>query len=153
MTQAKLNAVLLLALALGIASCADDAPRIRQASDLPEFAARFKMSLEGAGIKPVCSEAGLQEVEFYLDKMPEGVQQAHVPLVGAYLGQCMIDNYGGEWVKDVSGTWAVQFSQGNMAFPLVSVQDYVNDPNAGDSFAAVYGRLPESMGLEEKSFE
>jgi hypothetical protein len=157
MTGAKPNAMeheraplLFCALTCCALACSSSPHAIHEQADLPQLAVDLKEELRQHNIKAECSAAGLRKVEAFLETMPEADQQDHMNPVAAYLGECMIGTYGGEWVEDSPGVWAVKFPEGNMAFPFVSVQQYVDDPDAGDSFAAVFDALPTVFGWVEK---
>jgi hypothetical protein len=139
---------LILAVLVIAAACGNGPDTIREASDLPRLAESFKMELQQNGFKPRCGTAGLQKVEAFLDSLPEPEQQAHIIRVGAYLGECMRGTYGGEWVEDPPGKWAVKFPEGNMAYPIGSVERFVKDPF--DSFVTDFEELPTVFGWEEK---
>ncbi|MBC6610544.1 hypothetical protein H8B15_06400 [Hymenobacter sp. BT507] len=122
-------------------SCTDKSDKITGVSDIQNLAGAFGIELQSAEIRPVCSEAGLQEVETFLESKPETEQQKYVLKTGAYLGECIISSYGGKWIEHEPGIWAVKLSDNNIIFPFTKVQKFVDDPS-GDSFSSLYGIIP-----------
>lgn len=133
---------------VAVVACNSGPDTIREAGDLSELAERVKAELRQRNIKPQGSVRSLRQVEAYLDSMPEPEQVARITRVGAYLGECMMANYGGEWVEDQPGVWAVKFPEGNIAFPIASVERFVKDPF--ESFATDFEELPTVFGWEQK---
>lgn len=140
------NVSIMRAIALGIAglfsaACRPSSDEPHDVDTIQTLAREFSAELQTAKINPVCSEAGLQEVEKYLESKPEAAQQQYVPKVGAYLGECIIRSYGGQWVEQQPDVWAVKLSDNNLVFPFGKVQKFVTDPS-GDSFSSLYGIIP-----------
>lgn len=62
-------------------------------------------------------------------------------VVGAYLGECIIRNYGGEWRATDGEMWGVYFDDLNAAFPFAKVaKQFAN--GAEDSIASFYRTIP-----------
>lgn len=139
----------IVAATLLMVSCGTNAKRINDASDLKQLADEFVMDLEMDGIESVCTEAGLKEVEKFLEGKSEGVQQQYVLNAGAYLGECLIQTYGGEWIEHEPGVWGVKFEDDLVTFPIGKVQKFVEDPT-GDSFASLYASVPMIIELNKK---
>src|SRR6266576_953414 len=95
-----------------LSTCKLSSDKITNPSDLATLALVLKVELQQANIKPVCSEEGLLEVEQFLEGKPEAEQQKYVNKVGANLGECIIESYGGEWIEHEPGVWAVKLSDG-----------------------------------------
>lgn len=130
-------------------SCGRTSEKISNAADLKRLADEFTLDLEMAGIESVCSEEGLQKVERYLEGKSEGVQQQYVLNAGAYLGECLIQTYGGEWIEHEPGVWGIKFNNDLVTFPIGKVQEFVDDPT-GDSFASLYASVPMIIELSNK---
>ena len=139
----------LILVTLVIGSCRTNAERIKDAADLKRMADEFAMDLEMEGIEPTCSEAGLQEVEKFLEGKSESVQQQYVLIAGAYLGECLIETYGGQWIEHEPEVWGVKFNDDLVTFPIGKVQKFVEDP-MGDSFASLYATVPRIIELNKK---
>ncbi|HEX8476527.1 MAG TPA: hypothetical protein VF666_21195 [Pyrinomonadaceae bacterium] len=69
-------------------------------------------------------------------------------IIGAYLGECIIHNYGGEWRSEADEggeTWGVFFDDGNAAFPFAKVhKQFLN--GAEDSIYSFYRTIPVVFG-------
>lgn len=66
-------------------------------------------------------------------------------VVGAYLGECIIRNYGGQWRADDDGAWGVFFDTQNAAFPFTKVaKQFAN--GAEDSIYSFYRTIPIVFG-------
>jgi hypothetical protein len=122
-------------------SCASNSVKISNASDLKNLAGVFRIELQLAKINPVCSEQGLQEIEKFLESKSEAEQQEYVLKIGTYLGECIIESYGGQWIEREPGIWGIKLSDGNLVFPIGKVQKFVNDPKV-NSFSSFYGVIP-----------
>jgi len=67
-----------------------------------------------------------------------------VSLLGAYLGEAIIENFGGEWDLDDQG-WHVYFDEKNRAYPLGKVaKQLINGPE--DSIFSFYSSIPLIFG-------
>ena len=86
------------------------------------------------------NEAGVRWLDGYVQRMREHpdaeMKAALVSTLGAFLGQCLIETYGGMWVQH-DGWWGVQFSAGNIAFPLSKVAKQL-DNGAEDSVLSFF---------------
>lgn len=134
---------------LSLISCGSNSDKITNVSDLKSLAEALSIELQMAKIEPICSESGLQEIEQFLESKSEAAQQQYVPKIGAYVGECIIESYGGEWIEHQPGIWGIKLSDNNLLFPLGKVQKFVNDPT-GDSFASMYGIIPIVFKLNKK---
>lgn len=126
--------------AIFLISCGANSNEITNAADLARLAGALNSELQAANIEHVCSETGLQEVENFLEKKPENEQREYVLKVGAYLGECIIESYGGEWIEYEPGVWGIKLSEG-VVFPIGKVEKFVADPTA-DSFSSFYAIIP-----------
>jgi hypothetical protein len=113
------------------------------------LATNFGVELKQAKIEPVCNKVGLQQVEEFLERKSEAEQQQYVLRVGAYLGDCIIKSYGGEWIEYEPGIWGVKLSDKNFVFPIGKVQKFVDDPTS-DSFSSLYAMIPIVFKLDPK---
>jgi hypothetical protein len=60
--------------------------------------------------------------------------------LGSFLGECVIECYGGEW-REQEGSWAVDFGDGNSAFPFNKVRKQFAN-GAGDGVASWFKTIP-----------
>ena len=69
---------------------------------------------------------------------------------GAFLGECVIRNFGGVWKKDYNGTVCVKFDENNMAYPFAKTEKQFEN-GLGDSIHSFYSAIPTVFGIEKKS--
>ena len=86
----------------------------------------------------------IERVRPTLDEVStEGLTQS----IGAFLGECIIANYGGEW-RESEGTWGIFFSESNdrsAAFPFNKVRKQLLY-GLGDSILSFYDVIPVVFG-------
>ena len=70
--------------------------------------------------------------------------------LGSFLGQCIIENYGGQWQLDnETGSVAVVFDESNKAYPFAKVSKQF-DNGLEDSVYFFYGAIPTVFKLDKK---
>ncbi len=131
---------------LNLISCAQSAS-INDASELTKIATTFEKVLNENSIKSDYSKESLKEIETWLSSLKKKQQKEFILNVGAYLGECMIKNYGGTWVQ-MDNTWAVKFENNSKAFPLSKVSKFVYN-GSEDSFYSMYTILKRYILDEE----
>jgi len=65
-----------------------------------------------------------------------------VNLIGAFLGECLIARYGGEWVDDPKMGWGVKIANELTAFPFNKVEKRFKPDGQYDSIASFYRSTP-----------
>ena len=88
----------------------------------------------------------LSWVEEYLEsnrgKFSELEFKSMIQLVGAYLGECVRQKYGGNWNRK-DGTWGIVFDNKTAAFPFAKAQTFMEDGlAAGDSITGFFDIVP-----------
>ena len=71
--------------------------------------------------------------------------------IGAFLGECIIANYGGQW-RESEGTWGVFFSERNdrsAAFPFNKVRKQLLN-GSEDSILSFYDVIPVVFGESDE---
>ena len=69
--------------------------------------------------------------------------------LGSFLGQCIIENYGGQWQLDSeTGTIAIAFDDKNKAFPFAKVSKQF-DNGLEDSVYSFYTIIPTIFKLKK----
>lgn len=63
-----------------------------------------------------------------------------VSVLGSYLGECIIRNFGGSWVKQ-GGGWCVAFDERNRAFPFAKIEKRFERGDE-ESIVAFYTAIP-----------
>lgn len=69
---------------------------------------------------------------------------------GAFLGQCIIENYGGKWVRDDNGQVAISFDSQNMVYPFAKVSKQFEN-GLEDSVYSMYTIIPTVFKLPSKT--
>ncbi len=99
-------------------------------------------------------------VEGYIERqrvrpdMTDETKNGLVSVLGSFLGECLIQTYGGKWKKDEGGL-GVFFDEGNAAFPINKVRkQFDNGIDGGDSILSLFdsaGVLFKQKIVEVKS--
>jgi hypothetical protein len=76
-------------------------------------------------------------------RFPGAEADGLVNVIGAFVGECVMANYGGRWRRDEHG-WGVFFDDGNAAYPFANVRkQFDNGREGGDSVHSFY----ETIGV------
>jgi hypothetical protein len=78
--------------------------------------------------------------DIYLTTSDE-LKEKLVSRLGSYLGECIRQNYGGNWVEDSEYGWSVKFSEGNSVFPFTKVEKHL-DLGKEESVLSLYTSIP-----------
>jgi hypothetical protein len=121
---------------------ADDLPmmdRIRANAELVVGIARDQL-----GVEVGYDEAGVRWLDRYVQRQHEQGNPANrdglVNTLGSYLGECIIQSFGGEWAE-IDGTWCVRFDVGNAAYPFAKVGKQLEN-GAADSVLPFFTAIP-----------
>lgn len=69
----------------------------------------------------------INAIHHFSDEQKEEVKTAVLSNCACFLGQCLIENLGGEWRLPENENWSIYFDEGNMAFPFSKVwKNYEN---------------------------
>jgi hypothetical protein len=97
---------------------------------------------------------GVKFVEGFIERnkkeIPKEEWYGLINYCGAFLGQCIIENYGGQWTKDENGHIAVAFDENNRVHPFSKVSKQFNN-GLGDSIHSMYTVIPAIFKLEPKT--
>jgi len=64
-----------------------------------------------------------------------------VSAYGSYLGECIVQNVGGEWAQ-IDGSEAIAFDKNNATFPFSKIRKHlINGSEAGDSILGYYNSV------------
>lgn len=74
------------------------------------------------------------------DEFNEDLKIGLVNTIGSFLGQCIIQLYGGEWGRN-NGSMGVKFNADNWAFPFAKVEKHLAN-GAEDSIYAFFTCIP-----------
>ena len=89
-------------------------------------------------------EAGVCWLDGYIQRQHElgnpADREGLVSRLGSYLGECIIESYGGAWAE-VDGSWCVRFDERNAACPFAKVGKQLED-GAEDSVLSFFTLIP-----------
>ena len=89
-------------------------------------------------------EYGVQWLDGYIQRQHEHgdpkIREGLVSTLGSYLGECIIQSFGGEWAN-LDGRWGVRFDARNAAFPFAKVKKHLEN-GAGDSVLSFFKTIP-----------
>jgi hypothetical protein len=71
-------------------------------------------------------------------KMTDSHYGGVVGTIGAFLGECIIVNFGGQWKQSENGAWGIYFDDKNAVFPFVKVAKAFGPEGEFDSIASFY---------------
>ena len=114
--------------------------KISNKEDLNKLSKTLTETLKKESIKTDYSKESIKQLEDWLSKQKKKKQKELINQVGAYLGESIIKNYGGSWVK-TNGNWSVELSENNMIFPISKVYKFVHD-GPEDSFYTLFKLIP-----------
>jgi hypothetical protein len=83
-------------------------------------------------------------------EIPEAEWDGLINSCGAFLGQCVIENYGGEWKRDEDGHTGVSFDDRNWVFPFAKVSKQFEN-GLGDSIYSFYTLIPVVFKVKLKA--
>ncbi len=66
---------------------------------------------------------------------------------GAFLGQCIIENYGGKWSQDENGQFCIEFNEHNKVYPFSKVSKQFEN-GLEDSIHSLYIAIPTVFNLQ-----
>lgn len=127
--------------------------RIRANAQLAFEQLRAASDLQSFGF----DEPSVRWLEGYIERQrarepaPDFIRKLSTVL-GCYLGECIIQTYGGHWSDDEQYGLCVAFDERNAAFPLAKVQKQLeNGTDAGDGIYGFFTSIPVLFGLQRPS--
>jgi hypothetical protein len=88
-----------------------------------------------------------EQRKLYLGKEREGL----INSLGAFVGQCIIENFGGKWQFDpVSKNYCVSFDDENRIYPFVKVAKQF-EHGSEDSVRSFFRMIPFIFKMEQKA--
>ena len=109
------------------------------------LAARFvEVISRDAGVELGYTQESVEWADGYVERLRQTVDEETAlqlsKFVGAFLGECIIANFGGAW-REGEGAWGVYFDGENAAFPFAKVQKQFEN-GAEDSILSFYTVIP-----------
>lgn len=117
--------------------------------ELTDYAEKIKTIL-----KLKYDSNGAKYVEDFIERnktqIPKEEWNGLINSCGAFLGQIVIENYGGQWVKDENGSIAVAINDINKVYPFSKVSKQFDD-GLEDSIHSMYTIIPTVFKLQPKT--
>ena len=99
------------------------------------------------------NEESVEYLEGFIERTKTGLNEEQinglVTTIGAFLGECIIKNYGGYWDTDANGYWCVKFDEKNMVYPFSRVRKQF-DHGLEDSISSFYTVIPIVFKFKKK---
>ncbi|MEZ5307176.1 MAG: hypothetical protein R2684_08540 [Pyrinomonadaceae bacterium] len=94
--------------------------------------------------------AGVKWLDGYTQRQFENDKTENVDglvsTLGSYLGECIVQTYGGTWAHSDYG-WCVEFSNGNAVFPFAKIEKHLRN-GSDDSVLSLFETIPLVFGME-----
>jgi len=117
--------------------------------ELKDLAEKTKM-----GLNLQYDTNGVKFLEGFIERnktqIPKDQWDGLINSCGAFLGQSIIENYGGHWLRDNSGQFAIAFDDKNMIFPFSKVSKQF-DNGLEDSIHSMFTMIPTVFKLPPKT--
>jgi hypothetical protein len=119
-------------------------------ADLGEESKRFAHLLidtfgRELGVILKYDEKSLEYLDSYISrnkaeirKQTGGSYGSLIEVIGSFLGECIITNFGGQWKQDDKGRWGVYLDEKNAVFPFAKVRKAFDADDECDSIAGFY---------------
>jgi hypothetical protein len=89
-----------------------------------------------------------QYIEGQRDAATEELKDRLPNTLGAYLGECIRNTYGGEWIQDEMG-WGLRINEKLTVYPFSKVSKQLSNPE-GDSVLALFMTIPALLQRTSK---
>ena len=110
---------------------------------------------EKLGVQLSYDRASVEWLDGYIERIRPHLDESSIGgvanSIGAFLGECIIANYGGQW-RESEGTWGVFFSERDdrsAAFPLNKVRKQLLN-GSEDSILSFYDVIPVVFGESDE---
>jgi hypothetical protein len=95
---------------------------------------------ERLGVHLQYDRASVEWVDGYIERIRPNLEESALlglsNSIGAFLGECIIANHGGQW-RASEGSWGVYFDEESAAYPVTKVQKHLLN-GSGDSILSFY---------------
>ena len=106
---------------------------------------------EGLDVRLKYDRASVEWMDGYIERIRSSLEESAVAglsnSIGAFLGECIIANYGGQW-RESEGRWGVYFDEQNAAYPFAKVQKQLLN-GSEDSILSFYKAIPVVFNKSE----
>lgn len=107
---------------------------------------------ERLGVHLNYDRASVEWIDGYIERIRPNLEEAAVlglsNSIGAFLGECIIANYGGQW-RESEGTWGIYFDDKNAAYPFAKVEKHLLNGRE-DSILSFYEVIPIVFGKSDE---
>jgi hypothetical protein len=99
-------------------------------------------------------EAGVRWLDGFIQRQHDhgdpAIRTGLTQTLGSYLGECVLQCFGGSWAEDADGRLGVRFSEGNYAFPFAKVEKQLSN-GAEDSVLSFFRAIPLVFKIHGRS--
>ncbi len=100
---------------------------------------------ETLGVQLTFDSDSVKWLDGYIERVRSGMDESQIHglsnTVGAFLGECIISNYGGSWRQSEDGNWGVFFDDKNVVFPFAKAYKQLANGKE-DSIFGMYNIIP-----------
>jgi hypothetical protein len=97
------------------------------------------------GVQLAFDSDSVRWLDGYIERIRPALDESQIqPLsntIGAFLGECIIANYGGSWRQSDDGNWGVYFDDKNAVYPFAKAYKHLANGD-GDSIFGMYDLIP-----------
>ena len=97
------------------------------------------------GVQLTLDSESVKWLDGYIERIRPGMDESQIQglsnTIGAFLGECIIANYGGSWRQADDGNWGVFFDDKNVVFPFAKAYKQLANGD-GDSIFSMYDVIP-----------
>ena len=100
---------------------------------------------ETLGVRLAFDSDSVKWLDGYIQRIRSGIDESQIQglsnTIGAFLGECIIANYGGSWRQSEDGSWGVFFDDKNIVFPFAKAYKQLSS-GEDDSIFSMYEVIP-----------
>ena len=100
---------------------------------------------ETLGVQLAFDSDSVKWLDGYIERVRSGMDESQIHglsnTIGAFLGECIISNYGGSWRQSDDGNWGVFFDDKNVVFPFAKAYKQLAN-GKDDSIFGMYNIIP-----------
>ena len=100
---------------------------------------------ETLGVQLTFDSDSVKWLEGYIERVRPSMDESQIHglsnMIGAFLGECIISNYGGSWRQSEDGNWGVFFDDRNVVFPFAKAYKQLANGKE-DSIFGMYNIIP-----------
>lgn len=97
------------------------------------------------------NEEGVKYLEGFIERIKSQFSKEDsdgiINTCGAFLGQCIINNYGGKWMYDENNRIAIAFDNNNLIYPISKTRKQFEN-GLEDSIYSMYSTIPHVFKLK-----